>query len=130
MSDLTERSLGWGFGLLGGLLFLAGALVAFIAGSVDLAFGHTLSAVGNGTAAVVLLALGALALLFSFLAHGRWKGHPLTPGILLVVTGAIGWGFLGFGNVLALVGALFVFLAGLLFLIPSAVSGVRTLASA
>jgi hypothetical protein len=130
MSDFTERSLGWGFGLLGGLLFLAGALVALIVGSVDLAFGHTLSAIGNGGAAVVLFVLGAVAILFSSLAHGSWKGHPLTPGIILVVTGVIGWGVLGFGNVVALVGAVFVFLAGLLLLIPSAVSGVKTLATA
>jgi hypothetical protein len=131
MSDLTERRLGWGFGLLGGLLFIAGAIVSGAVGAFDLAVGHPMSALGAGTAAVLLFVVGALALFFSYLAHRPWQDRPLTAGILLVVVAAIGWGVLALGgNVLAIVGAVFVFLAGALLLVEPALTGAKRLATA
>jgi len=131
MSDLTERKLGWGFGLLGGVLIMAGAVVSALVGTFDLATGRLTGALYAGSAAVLLFAVGALALFFSYLAHRPWSDKPIVAGILLVVIAAIGWGVTGFGgNVFALLGALFVFLAGLLFLLQPALSGVKTLATA
>jgi len=131
MSDLTERGVAWGLGVVGGVLFLAAALVSLAVGTFDLAVGHAMSALGAGTEAVVLFVVGALALFFSYLAHRPWQSHAFTAGVLLVVIAAIGWVVLGFGgNLLALLGAVFVFLAGVLYLIPSALTGVKTLATA
>jgi len=131
MSDLTERKLGWGFGLLGGLLIVAGALVSAFVGTLDLAMGRFSGAFGAGTEAVLLLVVGALALFFAYLAHRTWSDRPIVAGVLLVVIAAIGWGVTGFGgSILALLGALFVFLAGLLFLLQPALSSVKSLATA
>jgi len=131
MSDLTERKLGWGFGLLGGVLLVAAAIVGALIGTFDLVTGRVTGALNAGAEAVLLLAVGMLALLFSYLAYRPWKDHPITAGILLVVVAAVGWGVLGLGgNVIALLGALCVFLAGLLFLLQPAISGVKSLAAA
>jgi hypothetical protein len=131
MSDLTERKLGWLFGLLGGLLIVVGAVVAAVVGTVDFAMGRFGGAVGAGAEAILLLVVGALALFFSYLAYRPWSNHPITTGIMLVVIAAIGWGVLGLGgSVLALIGALFVFLAGLLFLLEPALSSAKNLATA
>ncbi len=131
MSDLTERKLGWGFGLLGGVLLVAAAIVGALIGTFDLVTGRLNGALNAGTEAVLLLAIGALALLFSYLAYRPWKEHPITASILLVVVAAIGWGVLGLGgSVIALLGALCMFLAGLLFLLQPALSSVKSLATA
>lgn len=131
MSDLTERKLGWGFGLLGGLLIVAGAVVSAVVGTLDLAMGRFTGAFGAGSVAVLLFVVGALALFFAYLAHRTWSDRPIVAGVLLVVIAAIGWGVTGFGgSLLALLGALFVFLAGLLFLLQPALSSVKTLATA
>jgi hypothetical protein len=131
MSDLTEQKLGWGFGLLGGVLIVLGAIVSALVGTFDLAMGRFAGALGAGSVAILLLVVGALALFFSYLAHRPWSDKPIIAGVLLVVIAAIGWGVTGFGgNVFALLGALFVFLAGLLFLLQPALSSVKTLATA
>jgi hypothetical protein len=131
MSDLTERKLGWGFGILGGVLIVVAAIVSVFVGTFDLVTGRVAGALDAGTEAVLLLAVGALALFFSYLAYRPWSDHPITAGVLLVVLAAIGWGVLGLGgNVIALLGALFVFLAGILFLLQPALSSVKALATA
>jgi hypothetical protein len=131
MSDLTERKLGWGFGLLGGLLIAVAAVVQIAVGTVDLVAGRAIGAFDAGTEAVLLFVVGGLALFFSYLAYRPWRDHPITAGVLLVVIGAIGWGVLGLGgSIIALVGALFVFLAGILFLVQPALTGVKSLATA
>jgi hypothetical protein len=118
MVELTERRLGYGFGLLGGGLVLIGALINSIVGLVDLVARHPFGALGALSGALILLVVGALALFFAYLGHGAWSDRPFASGILLVVLAAIGWLELGLGaNVVALVGALFVFLAGVLYLI-------------
>ena len=131
MSDLTERKLGWGFGLLGGVLIVAAALARVLVGTLDLVTGQFAGALGAGGEAILLFAIGALALFFSYLAYRPWSDHPITAGVLLVVIAAIGWGVFGLGgSVIALLGALFVFLAGLLFLLQPAVASVKSLATA
>ncbi|HTT72815.1 MAG TPA: hypothetical protein VMG99_01505 [Thermoplasmata archaeon] len=121
MTNLTERTLAYGFGLLGGGLILLGAVVTFVFGAVDLLLGHAVSAANSVSLGVVLLVVGALVLLFAYLGHRDWSDRPLASGILLVTLAVIGWAFLGLGaNVVALIGALFAFLGGLLFLIEPA----------
>ncbi|MGI0054566.1 MAG: hypothetical protein ACREB9_01925 [Thermoplasmata archaeon] len=126
MSDLTERSLAYGFGLIGGVLMIAAALVSAVFAIIDFAVGHP-SATGPMTAAVVLFVLGGLVLFFSYLGQREWRDRPLASGIVLVVLAAIGLGALGFGaNVIALVGAIFALVAGVLFLIEPAIGFART----
>jgi len=129
MSDLTERNLGWGFGLLGGALVVVAAIVRGLVGTFDLVTGRFAGAMGAGAAAILLFAIGALALFFSYLAHRPWSDRPFTAGVLLVVIAVIG-AVIGLGgSVIALVGALLVFLAGLLFLLPPALASAKTLAT-
>lgn len=118
MVELTERKLGYGFGLLGGALFLVGAVLSVAVGTIDLVFRHPFGALGAMSEAVVLAVVGGLALFFAYLGHKTWSDRPLVSGVLLALLAGVGWLALGLGaNVIALVGALFVFLAGVLFLI-------------
>lgn len=127
MVELTERRLGYGFGLLGGGLILLGALVSVVTGTVDFVTQHMFGALGAMSAAVILFVVGGLALFFAYLGHKAWSDRPLVSGILLVLLAGIGWLALGLGaNVIALVGALFVFLAGVLFLIEPTRHAVST----
>lgn len=118
MADLSERTLGYGFGLLGGLLIVLGAIVALVVGTMDLLVGRPFGAISQASEAIVLFVVGGLALLFAYLGRRVWKERALTAGILLIVTAAIGWAVLGFGaNLLALLGGIFVFLGGVLYLV-------------
>jgi len=131
MSTITERSLGFGFGLLGGALIALAGLVSLVVGTVDLATGRSFSALNAGSEGIVLLIVGALAIFFAYLAHRPWRDQPVVSGVLLVVLATIGWGILGLGvNVLGLVGALFVFLAGVLYLVGPLRSEIHAAATA
>jgi hypothetical protein len=130
-NNLTERRLGYGFGLLGGALILFGSLVSLLVGIVDLAVGRPLAAIGSVNLAGVLLVVGALTLFVTWLAYHEWKDRPLSGGVLLVVLAAVGWALLGLGeNVISLIGALFVFVGGVLLLVDPAQRAVATLATA
>jgi hypothetical protein len=131
MSDLSERKLGWLFGLLGGLLIVVAALIRVAIGAVDLAVGSPGAAVYAGAEAVLLLVVGGLALFFSWLAYEPWSSHPITAGVVLLVIAFVGWAVLGLGgSLLALIGAVFVLVAAILFLVQPALSGVRAVATA
>ena len=131
MASLSERTLGFGFGVLGGALIVLAAFVSLLIGAVDLATGRGIGAINAGAEAVLFFVVGGLALFFAFLGKHAWSGRPLVSGVLLLVIAAIGWGILGLGaNVIALVGALFVFLAGVLFLIEPMKSGVSAVVTA
>lgn len=131
MSNLSERRLGYGFGLLGGGLILLGSLVSLFAGMVDLALGRPSGAISAGSLAIVLFVIGGLALFFAWLARHDWADRPLPSGVLMVVIAVLGWGFLGLGgNVVSLVGAIFVFVGGLLFLVEPAKTVVTSVVAA
>ena len=131
MTNLTERRLAYGFGLLGGALIALGGLVALVLSVFDLALGRFVGSLSAGSDAVVLFVVAGLALVFAYLAHRAWKDRPIVSGVLLVVIAAIGWGVLGLGSsVLALVGAIFVFLAGILYLVEPVKTGVAAAAAA
>ncbi len=131
MADLTEQRLGYGFGLLGGLLIAIGGLVSLAVGTADLVLGRSLGALSAGSEAVVLFVVGGLAIFFAWLGHRDWSSRPLASGILLVVMAFLAWVVVGVGaNLVALIGSLFVFLAGVLFLIEPAKKAVNTVVSA
>ncbi len=118
MTELTERKLGWGFGIAGGVLLFAAALVALIIAVADLAVSRPVSAATSATEAILFFVVGGLALLFSHLGYRSWSDRPIVSGVLLVVIAIVGWAVLGLAtHVLALAGALFVFLAGVLYLV-------------
>jgi len=121
MAEMTEQRLGYGFGLLGGALIALGGLVSLIVGTADLLLGRPTGAIGAASNAVVLFVIGGLAMFFAWLARHDWKERPLTSGILLVVLAVVGWALVGIdASLLALIGSLFAFLAGVLFLIQPA----------
>jgi len=121
MVELSEQRLGCGFGLLGGALIALGGLASLIVGTADLILGRPYGAIGAASNAVVLFVVGGLAMFFAWLAHHDWRSRPLASGILLVVLAVIGWAIVGIdSSLLALIGSLFAFLAGVLFLIEPA----------
>jgi hypothetical protein len=131
MVDMTERRLGYGFGLLSGGLFLLGALVSLLVGAVDLVVGHPFGALGSATVALVLAVVGALTLFFAYLASHDWRDRPLAGGTMLLVLAIIGWAFLGLGaSVIALLATIFALLAGVLFLLEPAKRAATAIASA
>ena len=130
MADLTERTLGYGFGLLGGLLVIVGAILALAMGVADLVAGRPVGTINAWSESVVLFVVGGLALFFAFLGQHTWREKGLVSGVMLVIVAVLGWAVLGLGsNVVALIGAIFVFLSGILFLLEPAKQAVRSVAS-
>ncbi len=131
MADLTERTVGYGFGLLGGLLIVVGGIVALVLGALDLVVGRPVGTVTAWSESVILFVVGALALFFAYLGQHSWRDRGLASGILMVVVALIGWAVLGFGgNLVALIGAIFVFLSGVLYLLEPARRVVHDVATA
>jgi hypothetical protein len=118
MENATEREIGHLFGLIGGVLVLAGGLFATAYGVTDLVLGHAAAAAAALGGAVVLFVVGGLVLLFAHLANHGWEARPVASGVVLVVLALVDWAALGFGpNVLALVGGILALLAGVLYLV-------------
>ena len=119
MVEVSEERLGLVFGLTGGLLLIVGAFLALAGGIVDVVAGHLPGAVTAWSETALLLLVGGLALFFSYLGRHAWHSRPVSTGILLVVTAVLGWATLSLGaNLAALIGAVLLFLAGVLVLIP------------
>ncbi len=128
MAELTEQRLGYGFGLVGGLLIALGGVVSFAFGVADLVVGRSFGALNAMSETVILFVVGGLAAFFAWLGYRDWSSRPLASGVLLVVMAVLGWAVVGVGaNLLALVGSLFVFLAGILYLIDPAKKATRAL---
>jgi hypothetical protein len=131
MENLSERAMGHLFGLIGGALIIVGGVIAAAFGVADLLLGHAIGAMGAFGEAVVLAVVGALVLLFAYLGEQDWKDKPVVSGVLLVLLALISWAVLGLGvNVLALVGGIFVLLAGALYLIEPGQKAFHAVASA
>jgi hypothetical protein len=117
MKDFSEREIGHLFGLIGGIVLLAGALLAMLTGAVDLALGRMFDGSAAVSQAIVLGVVGGLVLAFSQLGKHAWGNRPVTSGVLLVVLALVGWIALGLGsNVLGLLGGLLALMGGLLYL--------------
>jgi len=131
MAEITEQRVGYGFGLLGGVLIALGGLVALALGTADLIVGRTTGGLNTMSEAVVLLVVGGLAGFFAWLGYRRWSSRPLASGILLAVIAVLGWAVVGVGaDLLALIGTLFVFLAGVLYLVEPAKKAASAVVSA
>lgn len=131
MAELTEQRLGYGFGLLGGALIVLGGLVSLAFGAADLLTGRPYGALNAMSGAVVLFVVGALSAFFAWLGHRAWSSRPLASGVLLVVMAFLGWLIVGVGaDVLALIGTLFVFLAGVLYVLEPAKRAASAVVSA
>jgi|HubBroStandDraft_4_1064222.scaffolds.fasta_scaffold284880_2 hypothetical protein len=121
MSEYGWKRLGHLFAWIGGGLFALGALVALIFGTVLGALGRPVAAIDSISAALVLVVVAVLAVVFASLGRREGTDGSVVAGVLLIVLSVVGWAMLGLGaNVLALLGALFVFLAGLLYLVDPA----------
>jgi hypothetical protein len=126
MAEMTEQRLGFGFGVLGGVLIALGGLVSLVLGTADLILGRPIGALNAASEGVLLLVVGGLALFFSWLSHGSWSGRLVTSGVMLILVAVIGWIVVGIGSsLLALIGSLFVFLAGVLYLVDPAQRAIR-----
>ena len=129
MANSTERTLGFGFGLVGGVLMIAAAIVAAVSAAVNYAAAHaaTSAITASTTASVVLFVLGGLVLFFAYMGQKAWRDRPIASGIVLVVLAAVGLGVLGLGEGgIALVGAILVLIAGVLYLIEPATTMARS----
>jgi hypothetical protein len=116
--SLTERTLGFGFGIAGAVLVAISALVRFVGGVVDVAMGHATSAADAWGGAFVFLVLAGVTGLFAYLGYRRWGTRPYTAGVVLVVVSLVSWLALGVdGSVLALVGVFLALVGGLLYLL-------------
>ena len=121
MDHATEREMGHLFGLIGGVLVIAGGLFATAFGVTDLVLGHAAPAAAALGGGAVLFVVGALILLFSRLAERDWEGRPLACGAVLVVLGLVSWAAFGLSaSALDLIGGVFALLAGVLYLVEPA----------
>ena len=121
MSETSWKGLGHLFAWLGAGLFALGAVVALAFGTVLGALGHPFAAIDAAGTALVLFVVAALAVVFASLGRREGTDGSAVAGVLLIVVSVVGWAMLGLGaNVLAFLGALFVFLAGLLYLVDPA----------
>lgn len=122
MAYLTEARVAYGFGLLGGVLLLVGALFALVLGAAFLVGGHVLGAAGLWMQTLLLVVFGLLALFFTRLGFGGWSGHPLSAGVMLLVVAMLAAITIGFGvNIVAAIGVVFVALAGILYVLEPAI---------
>jgi len=129
--DGSDRGLGHLFGIVGGVLIWIGGVVAVAIGIAHALLGQPLGLqIAAYSEAILLFVVGGLVLLFTRLGASPGTDRALTSGVLLVVLAVIGWAVLGLGaNIVALIGGLFAFLAGLLYLIEPARRAVHAVAS-
>lgn len=120
MSSPSNRRLAMIFGLIGALFFVLEGLLGLVEGAVLLAFGHGYFALGVWGHAFVVIVVGIVVGFFSFFGRSRDRDRGVAAGVVLIVIVVLGWLVLGLaGGVLALLGALFVIIAGVLFLVSS-----------
>ncbi len=121
MTEISEQRLAYWFGLLGGVLIGLGGLVSLLLGTADLILGRPIGALNAAGEGVLLLVVGGLALVFAWLGHRQWSARPVPSGVMLVLVAIVGWVVVGIGaSLLGLVGSLFVFFAGVLYLLDPA----------
>jgi hypothetical protein len=115
-----DRAIGAVFGLVGAGLLVLDGLVDLIRGVVYLAIGRGTHAFGPFDQALLFVVVGLVVAFFSILGGLRRDDRGLVAGAVLVVIALAGWLVLGFGSgVLALLGSIFVLIAGVVFLVSA-----------
>jgi len=118
MTADSDRRLGLLFGVIGAVLLVVAAVVRFLLGVVFLATGHGYLGLGSLGESVLYLVVGLIVGFFAVLGRSRGTDRSLAIGIILIVLAIVGWLALGFGNsILALLGAVFTLISGILFLV-------------
>ncbi|HXQ94914.1 MAG TPA: hypothetical protein VN864_07115 [Thermoplasmata archaeon] len=131
MTIWNEEKVGYALGLVGGVLFLLAAAVTWLTGSVDLVLGRTYGAFNAWSDALVLAVLGGLAILFSHLGYTVWRERALSAAVLLIVVAFLAAVVLAPGmGVLAVLGAVLVALAGVLYLLEPMKRAAHTVVAA
>ena len=122
MPEARERRLGVVFGLLGAVFWIVEAILDLGRSVYAAALGHGLGpALGPLGEAVLLIVLGLVVVLFSAVGRARSDGRNFVAGAVLIVLAVVGWFGLGFGGSLfALLGTVFVLIAGIVFVIAGA----------
>ncbi|MCI4368867.1 MAG: hypothetical protein L3K09_04815 [Thermoplasmata archaeon] len=130
MANWTEERVALALGLSGGLVFLVGAFVTLLTGSVDLVTGRLTGALDLWSDALLLSVLGGLAMLFSYLGHSTWRDRPFSAALVLIVVALLAAAVLGPGTVVfTLIGAMLVGVAGVLYLIDPMTRAVHYVAT-
>ncbi|HUJ78082.1 MAG TPA: hypothetical protein VLX64_03640 [Thermoplasmata archaeon] len=120
MSTDGDRKLGAAFGLIGAGLLVLEALLDLVRGVVYLTVGHGAKAFGPFDEALILIVVGIVVAVFSAIGGVRRQDRALVSGAVLVVIALAGWLLLGLtSGVIALLGTIFVLIAGVVFLASS-----------
>jgi len=115
-SDL--RKIAFLFGLVSAVLLIVAGTIDFIGGFIFLALGSGSHALRAWADWVLLVVVGVVIGLFAAIGRGPGNDRAMASGVVLIVVAIVGWLGLGLGNgVLALLGALFCLIAGILFLV-------------
>lgn len=121
MPNPSERRLGVVFGLLGAVLWIIEAILDLARSVYSVALGHGLAALGPFGEAALLVVLGLVVGILSTLGRARDTGRTFVIGAVLLALAIVGWFGLGFGgSLIALLGTVFVLIAGIVFVIADA----------
>jgi hypothetical protein len=120
MASSSDRNLGFLFGALAAVILVVAGVINFFGGFVLLAFGlggHAIVAWGRSLVDIVL---GLLVGLFTVIGRSGARDRALSAGVILVVLAVVGWLGLGLGGgILELLAALFVLIAGILYILSA-----------
>lgn len=120
MADWSDRAVGAVCGFLGAALLILDGLLDLVRGVIYLAIGRGLRAFGPFDQALVFIVIGGVVAVFTALGGVRRQSRAVAAGAVLVVVALAGWLVLGFGTgVLALLGSIFILIAGIVFLVTS-----------
>jgi hypothetical protein len=114
----NNRSIGFLFGILGGIFIILEGLVDFVRSAFYLALGHPLFAWVVFSASVLFVILGIVLAGFALLGRSRGKERAVACGVVMVVLALLGIVILGFANgILGLLGAIFVLIGGIFYIL-------------
>jgi hypothetical protein len=120
MSAEGNRGIASIFGFLGAALLLLDSLILLVSGVFYLAVSHGARALGAFDSGIVLFVIGLVVAFFSVIGRRHTRDNSVVAGIVLVILALAGWLVLGLtSGVLALLGTVFVLIAGVVFLVAS-----------
>ncbi|HYA10806.1 MAG TPA: hypothetical protein VEH10_03945 [Thermoplasmata archaeon] len=118
MTEVGDRRIAALFGLLGAALIALDGLIDLARGVLSVALGHGGHAYLPFDQALIFLVVGLVVAVFSVLGGLRRDGNATVAGAVLIVVAIVGWLELGVpSGVLAILGALLVLVAGVVFLV-------------